>query len=1063
MRYLKRIMIFFILNLSFHVVYGQTSDAPDPSKIKKYIPTSPEASSLGKYGDIPVGLYTGVPNINIPLYVIKIKEFELPISLSYNSSGIKVEEMATNTGLGWTLNSGGFLSVSVNGLADIGDRGMLNPQSGDDVIPPYVLTNESLEYDHFKPEGGVEYKFAKNAADGLIDTQPDLFQYSIPGSSGKFYFDVHRQAHPVPFSAIKIAHLGLMDFKIIDENGRVFYFKALESSIMENLCGPIVTNNTVFLSDIELPDGNKITFHYTKLNYTYRVQPSLSRQRLVPGNTNYHFRDCVDPNDVITISSSRLSGITSTAGHNIQMTYSNNRLDLPGTQSLDKIVINNDSGSIQSYDFNYDYFITPLSSSPDGKRLKLTSITGMDGKQHSFEYNETITVPERLSFGQDHWGYYNGKSINTTLLPKEEEYGFYDGANREVDSSFSQMAILKQINYPTGGFTRFNYEQNDYYFSGEEVAYLPVSFSAYGRDYESVSTSFTIPDGHYALDATVRFNDGSGPVSGPPGQEPVDRDTKISISGNGFYQSYYNELSPNGRIGVELPAGTYTISVTCDSEAKGAFCSIEYKTKVVTQIEKNKLIGGLRIKNIVNKSSPEGINEIKYYQYREQDHPERSSGRMNFYPLYTFSNPRFFFITAMPIYTNYWKQTAQSVYPIGSIKGGSVGYTFVSNYYGLNGENGKTESTFNFTANSGGSLSTPRVPFIDNDWKNGSLEKEIHYRNMDGVFQPISELRNFYSIQPESVFWNSHYVPSTYDPNYLLRGRGVAIEYKVTEALGDLFKAQFRVNDFRYISEWLRLDSSYSINHEYSPLSSMKKVNQSIYNNMSHLMPSIVETSISNGAFLQNKIWYPQDFPIGTSVAIDSLITRNRINIPLKQELKNDLSVSTTNYVYKNWSSKITEPEYVQTQTGVEALENRIQYYDYDNRANVLSVGQFRGAKVNYIWSYNKTLPIAEIANVDYQTILIALGGQPAIDAFANRPNPSKEDIEFFLAPLAVGTTFNNAQLSSYSYDPLVGMLTSKDPKGMVVFYEYDSSKRLKSIKDQNGNIVKSYDYHYKP
>src|SRR5687768_15138488 len=71
------------------------------------LPPSPTAASLGKYASIPVGHYTGVPNINIPIYTISSGPLQLPISMSYHAGGIKVEEVASAVGLGWTLNAGG--------------------------------------------------------------------------------------------------------------------------------------------------------------------------------------------------------------------------------------------------------------------------------------------------------------------------------------------------------------------------------------------------------------------------------------------------------------------------------------------------------------------------------------------------------------------------------------------------------------------------------------------------------------------------------------------------------------------------------------------------------------------------------------------------------------------------------------------------------------------------------------------------------------------------------------------------------------------------------------------
>lgn len=53
-----------------------------------------------------------------------------------------------------------------------------------------------------------------------------------------------------------------------------------------------------------------------------------------------------------------------------------------------------------------------------------------------------------------------------------------------------------------------------------------------------------------------------------------------------------------------------------------------------------------------------------------------------------------------------------------------------------------------------------------------------------------------------------------------------------------------------------------------------------------------------------------------------------------------------------------------------------------------------------------------------------------------------------------------DAQMTTYLYEPLIGLTCVIDPKGNLQFYDYDNSQRLKTIRDQNGNIVKSYRYN---
>ena len=53
------------------------------------------------------------------------------------------------------------------------------------------------------------------------------------------------------------------------------------------------------------------------------------------------------------------------------------------------------------------------------------------------------------------------------------------------------------------------------------------------------------------------------------------------------------------------------------------------------------------------------------------------------------------------------------------------------------------------------------------------------------------------------------------------------------------------------------------------------------------------------------------------------------------------------------------------------------------------------------------------------------------------------------------------AQMTSYTYNPLIGISSTSDTKGGISYYEYDGLQRLINIKDQNGNILKNYVYHY--
>lgn len=53
-----------------------------------------------------------------------------------------------------------------------------------------------------------------------------------------------------------------------------------------------------------------------------------------------------------------------------------------------------------------------------------------------------------------------------------------------------------------------------------------------------------------------------------------------------------------------------------------------------------------------------------------------------------------------------------------------------------------------------------------------------------------------------------------------------------------------------------------------------------------------------------------------------------------------------------------------------------------------------------------------------------------------------------------------DGQLSTYTYNVGIGLTRSQDPKGLSTSYEYDNEQRIKYIRDQQGNIVKAYNYN---
>lgn len=102
------------------------------------------------------------------------------------------------------------------------------------------------------------------------------------------------------------------------------------------------------------------------------------------------------------------------------------------------------------------------------------------------------------------------------------------------------------------------------------------------------------------------------------------------------------------------------------------------------------------------------------------------------------------------------------------------------------------------------------------------------------------------------------------------------------------------------------------------------------------------------------------------------------------------------------------------------------------------------GVTTSYIWDITKTLPIVKAVGVDAVTLN---------NAFAA--------VSGNLTQLRNHSSLSNAKISTYTYSPLLGLTTETDPSGKTISYEYDKLGRLTVVKDQNGSIIKKYDYKY--
>jgi hypothetical protein len=497
---MRTIYTFLIAGLAFVNAFGQTSGTFTP-KVNN-IPSSPEAALLGRFGDIPVGYYTGTANISIPLYTINESGVEIPITLSYHSSGIKVADEATWVGLGWSLEPGGAIIQEVRGKEDAYDNF---------YWPNHLGAVDQTEWNTFKghwdgigfrtPQTGTCLKNSQCSTITMIgctstsdpisilssllasNGQPDLYSYNLPGYSGKYLVDYETNGIVL---VDKKQDIKIQGHTITTPDGNIFQFDANENTYASGAEMSGVTNK---LTNITFLNGRTINFTYVTENYWNTVYNSSVV--LNPGETEGVSTPTTVSNG-ISGTKKRLTQIETAdtyiifnpeARQDLQQGSGNNIQRLKSIDIVSKLT----NKKIKSFQFTYSYFNS--SSDYHSKRLRLESVKqiGYDNSEvanvsmpaHVFEYDTSTTMPAKESFAVDFWGYYNGQIGNTILIPDLKYFDYennplfmsvgyhtfsynYTGANRYADNTKAGAYMLKKITYPTRGYTEFEYEPHTF-------------------------------------------------------------------------------------------------------------------------------------------------------------------------------------------------------------------------------------------------------------------------------------------------------------------------------------------------------------------------------------------------------------------------------------------------------------------------------------------------------------------------------------------------------------------------------------------------------------------------
>ena len=290
-----------------------------------------------------------------------------------------------------------------------------------------------------------------------------------------------------------------------------------------------------------------------------------------------------------------------------------------------------------------------------------------------------------------------------------------------------------------------------------------------------------------------------------------------------------------------------------------------------------------------------------------------------------------------------------------------------------------------------------------------------------------------------------------------------------------------RVLPVEMASGWAKLNSITSETFFHDPVSldiNSITTEKSYTYGASHKQLVRTGTTTSKGENFQTKTKYPEDI-LNPSEAVQKMVELHMLAEPIEISSNKVISINSPNSVgdiskseteFYNFDNDFVLPKNILTSKGGNSLEDRITFHDYDAFGNPLEVSKTDGARIIYVWGYNDTQPIAKIENASYDgmspellsVIDIAKTASNNDDDHCREVGCKEENLRNALENLRSHSDLSGSMVTTYTYDPLIGVTSITDARGQTIYYDYDGFNRLKQVKDQDGNILSKNDYNYK-
>lgn len=833
-----------------------------------------------------------------------------------------------------------------------------------------------------------------------------IYQYNFLGKTGRFY---------------------------VRYDNSVGDLRAVESYPSTNKIVIMKTNDTIF-TGFKIIDGNGFKFIFDKKNISYRYEyPHITTAPGHPGSnplpkkflftSAFLLSKILDEKDNVVADYEFLTRSLSIDTNKSIIENTVNKITIPNIGTVDylypgatsslnsslllnKIVVKNKSNQIIN---QYTFYV----SSGVLQEVIQKDKNNVDVNKYQFTYHYPVPLswsnePKLDMYGfvnafvpcyMDYENFYQVKSIN----PDQFNYGF-----------------LKSIIYPTGGKTEYEYEANT-------LSITPYNYNTVLSDFGPELADFEV-DKLADIDFD-KLNTNAYPFT----IQNVGNYSRFLIKESHDFHDQTNSAHPNYNFSYKLQKSSvstdtltlkkykYTYEQECDYVKEfnpAANSNLIFKLYGGPTFGKAQVWGVKKQSRNYRYAKGGRIKSVKTY---EKDAVSPTSVTKFDYNL--FSNPS---------------------------KSSAVLYSDFEDYY------------------------EPILPAVGKDGDAIKNDREmVLYENVkitDSIKNTSVKLTYLMPKEIDSLYGENNGSYMTIDFNHSIKRMGLVKKVEKFDSGNNLVEKMENIYNIEYVAYngitdtfnnplKVLFNNSIISNNQVAVNGSnmLYSSQQKFFEPQNSLLTKEITTDFS-GTVSQSNIYYPKD------VSNQKLLDANIIGVPLKLEATQD-----GNLVGKT-ETKFDDPATVYPTSQItynmqtQGAQTAGSIESYDDVGNVREIKSKNGTSTVTIWGYYKTQPIAVIVGPTFAQIQNLSVITAAINASnQDNDNPANElALIQALDNLRKDNALKGYQITTYTYDPLIGVTSTTSPTGVRQVNIYDSANRLLKVMDMNGKTLKEFKYNYK-